>query len=66
MKKFLCLLVLVAMVASMLVACVGSFTCDLCGKDKTGRKYTEELLGEKIEYCSDCKEGLEELGDMFG
>ena len=65
MKKFVALLLVVVLMATMLCAC-GSFKCDLCGKEKSGKKYTENLLGQEISYCSDCKDSLEDLGNMFG
>lgn len=65
MKKFVALLMLVIVVATLFCGC-GKFTCDICGEEKTGRKYTEEIMGEKISYCKDCKEDLEALGNMFG
>lgn len=65
MKRFVALLLVVVIMATMLCAC-GSFTCDLCGEKKSGKKHTENFLGEKITYCNDCKEELEEFGNMFG
>lgn len=65
MKKFVALLLVVVMMATMLCAC-SSFECDLCGEEKSGKKYTENFLGEKITYCGDCKDDLEELGSLFG
>lgn len=65
MKKFVALLMLVVIVATLLCAC-GSFKCDLCGEEKSGKKYTEKLAGETITYCKDCKDALEDLGNMFG
>ena len=48
-----------------LAACGGGkFTCDICGQESSGKKYTEEIFGEKITYCKDCKEGLEALGEL--
>lgn len=66
MKKFMCLLVLVAMIATMLVACGGSFTCGLCGKEASGKKYTKEVMGQKVEYCEDCNKGMSALDGLFG
>ena len=65
MKKIICVLLLVVVVASLLTAC-GKFECDLCGEEKTGKKYTEKVLGQEVTYCKDCYEGLKELADAFG
>ena len=65
MKKFVALLLVTVLMATMLCAC-SSFECDLCGEEKFGTKHTVELLGAEITYCSDCEEDLEDLGNMFG
>ena len=62
MKKIICSIVLVLATMLLLVGC-GKFTCELCGEEKSGKQYTEEILGEEVVYCSDCHEELEELGD---
>jgi hypothetical protein len=63
MKKIIAVgLVLVSMMG-VLASC-GSFECDLCGEEKKGKKYEEELFGQKIVYCKDCHEGLEEIGKV--
>ncbi|MDE6873135.1 MAG: hypothetical protein K2P87_01555 [Lachnospiraceae bacterium] len=43
----------------------GKFTCDMCGEEKSGKKYQEELFGETITLCNDCYKGLEDLADML-
>lgn len=65
MKRMISFILMLTLVAALLAGC-GSFQCDLCGEEKTGKKYTGDLMGEKITYCSECKEALEELADMFG
>ena len=65
MKKFVLLVVLVAMLSTLLCAC-GKFTCDLCGEEKSGKKHKEEVLGEKVVICDDCYKGLEELAGLGG
>lgn len=65
MKRFICVLLLIAMLATMLTAC-GKFECDLCGEEKFGKKYESEFLGQEILICKDCYEDLEDLADMFG
>ena len=65
MKRIIALVLVIASLAILLCAC-GKFECDLCGKEKSGKKYTDELLGEEITYCEDCKEDLEDLGNLLG
>lgn len=63
-KKIIALLLTVTTVIS-LTACGKPFTCDICQEEKTGKKYTETVLGEKVTYCQDCREDMEELINMF-
>lgn len=63
-KKIIALLLTVTTVIS-LTACGKPFTCDICGEEKTGKKYKETVFGEEVVYCKDCKEAMEELIDMF-
>lgn len=63
-KKIIALLLTVTTVIS-LTACGKPFTCDLCGEEKTGKKYKETVLGVEITYCNDCYKDLKELGDML-
>ena len=51
-KKMIALLLTVTTVIS-LTACGKPFTCDLCGEEKTGKKYKETILGTEITYCQD-------------
>ena len=60
MKKIICSIVLILATMLCLVGC-GKFTCELCGEEKSGKQYKDELFGEEIVYCSDCHEELEEL-----
>lgn len=64
MKKLVCLLLLVAMVATLFVGC-GSFECDLCGKESDGEKHEVEVLGDEVVYCDDCYDALEDLAGIF-
>ncbi len=63
-KKMIALLLTVTTVIS-LTACGKPFTCDLCGEEKTGKKYKETILGEDIIYCQDCYKELKDLSDML-
>jgi len=64
MKKLICGLLLVVAMATMLTAC-GKFECDLCGKEKSGKKYESEVLGEEVIICKDCHEDLDNLAHAF-
>ena len=66
MKRMICFLLVVVMLAALFVGCGAKFTCDLCGEEKSGKKYEDTIFGEKITYCKECKEGLEELGNLLG
>jgi ribosome-binding protein aMBF1 (putative translation factor) len=50
------------MLASLLTAC-GKFECDFCGKEKSGKKHKEELMGKEVVICDECYKELEELAD---
>ena len=66
MKKILCILVSVMLLAGCLAGCgFGKFECDICGEEKFGVKIEEEFLGQTIEYCKDCKGELEEFKDKM-
>lgn len=56
MKKILTIVCIMA-VAMSITAC-SIFTCDLCGKEKSGKKY-EGSFGTEI--CKDCHDDLEKL-----
>lgn len=66
MKKFIGMIAMTLALLTLLTACGGTFTCDICGEEKSGRQYKEDLFGEEIVYCKDCKEALEEIGNMLG
>ena len=66
MKKIVCLLLLVSMAACMFVSCGSKFTCDWCEEEKSGKKYTEEIMGEEVTICGDCYDQLEALGSLLG
>ena len=66
MKKLICVLLSICLLAALFSGCIAKFKCDLCGEEKFGTKYTEELMGEAYEYCSDCKEDLDELEEELG
>lgn len=65
MKRFISILLLVVVLATMLTAC-GKFTCDMCGEEKSGKKHEESMLGESIVICDDCYKALEDLAGALG
>lgn len=65
MKKKILALLLTAAAVMSLTACGKPFTCDFCGEEKTGKKYTETFLGAEITYCQDCYKDLKELENLF-
>ena len=64
MRKIIGLLLLVLTFATMLTAC-GEFECELCEKEKSGKKHTVEFFGETAEICDDCYENIQELEDAL-
>lgn len=61
MKKKLTVLVLTVLGVISLAACKSeSFTCDLCGEEKTGTKYTS-TLDEDAVYCEECVDLVKDL-----
>ena len=65
MKKLVCVLLCICLLAALFAGCIAYFECDLCGEETFGIKHTGELMGEEVEYCDDCKEDMEELKDQF-
>lgn len=55
-----------AVITLLSLAGCGKFTCDICSQEKSGKKYTETVLGQKVTICSDCYKGLEDLADSLG
>ena len=53
MKKTLIIIAAILVMALTLGAC-GKFTCDVCGKEKSGKKHTQKLFGVKVTICDDC------------
>lgn len=65
MKKRIMALLLTALTIVSLTACGEPFTCDICGEEKTGKKYSETILGEEITYCHDCYKEIKEFINSF-
>ena len=64
MKKVIAILTLAVIIATVMAAC-GKFTCDLCEKEKSGKKHKETYLGQDIVICDDCYDDLEDLAKAF-
>jgi uncharacterized lipoprotein YehR (DUF1307 family) len=64
MKKIAILLALVCLVSVLLCGC-GKFECELCGEEKSGKKYEGEVMGRTVVYCEECKEQVDSIRDMF-
>ncbi len=65
MKKKVLAMVLAMLTVLSLAGC-GKFTCDLCSQEKSGKKHTETVMGQKMTICNDCYKGLEDLADSLG
>ena len=66
MKKVVSIILAAIMILTLAVSLCSceKAECDLCGEEKLVSKMTvEEVFGEKIYYCNDCKEDLEDLFD---
>ena len=59
MKKLFSLSVVVIL-ATMLTGC-GKFECDMCSKEKKGKKHKVEILDKNYVICDDCYEEFEDL-----
>lgn len=62
MKKKVFGVIAIAIITTAIFAgCTHSFTCGLCGKsvNESGHKY--EILGQEVEICDDCYNGLKSL-----
>jgi len=58
-KKITTVLIALGMIS--LIACGStSFTCDFCGEEKTGTRYTSNN-GEDMTICKDCYDMVNEL-----
>lgn len=61
MKRKMMLLILAIMGVISLTACGGeTFTCDLCGEEKTGTPYTSGT-DEDMTVCEDCVDMVNDL-----
>lgn len=65
MKKKKTALILVVLAMAMMLTACGKFTCDICGKEKSGKSYKADVFGQEVVICKDCHEDLEEVGNLF-
>ena len=65
MKKKIIALLLMVTTAISLTAGGKSFTCDICGEEKTGKQYKTTVFGEEVVYCEDCKEVMDDVSSWF-
>ncbi len=67
MKKIICMALVIFTIAACLVGCGGSkkFTCNECGEEKTGKKHSLEISGEKATLCEECYKENKELFDTL-
>ncbi len=63
MKRVVVLLLALSMLFA-LAACSGKTTCDICGETKSCE--TIDVMGEKMNICSDCKQDAMDIVDMLG
>ncbi len=56
-KRFL---ITVVALSILLTAC-GSFTCDVCGQEKSGKQNSAQISGKAVVYCDACKATVESL-----
>ena len=59
MKKIIALALVIVTVFA-LTAC-GKFTCDLCKKERSGKRYKTEALGKEIVICENCNEKVSDV-----
>lgn len=64
MKRKIAMLFVIVLTMLTLTAC-GKFECDFCGKEKSGKSYTVSMWGEESVICKECKDGINEMKNMF-
>ena len=64
MKRVISLIVCFVLCLGLLCGC-GKFECELCGEEKSGKKYEGEVMGRTVVYCQECKEQVDSIRDMF-
>lgn len=53
--------VILIMMTVFLSGCSHTFTCGLCGKEVNEAGHKQTVLGQEIEICNDCYNGLKSL-----
>ena len=64
MKKKIAALLSLVVLAMALTGC-GKFTCDYCGKEKTGKQHTVTVFDEKTTMCDECYKDYKALKSLF-
>lgn len=64
MKRIISLMLLLVVALLVLTSC-GKFTCDLCGEEKSGKKYSFELPNKEGICCKECYEDVETFNDLL-
>lgn len=57
-KAVICSVILASLMALALTACSHTFKCGLCGEEKTEAGHKTNILGQEVEICDDCYNGL--------
>lgn len=61
-KKYLvALIALIAIAVLTLSACSHTFTCGMCGKEKTESGHKMEVMGRELEICDSCYNSYKSL-----
>ena len=59
MKKTIAILKVSIMLMMVLTGCGKKAECYFCGEEK--RCNTKTIMGEKLDYCKDCEEEIEDF-----
>lgn len=57
-RKKLSWVLIAASLAGLLSGCGGTFVCDFCGKESSGKSYSSDVFGDKMTICSSCMDDI--------
>lgn len=60
-NKIITTLILLALLLSIAACGNKTFKCDICDKEKSGKSYKSQLMGEEIIICKDCYEDMKDF-----
>lgn len=60
-KKIIASLALLTLLLSLTACGNKSFKCDMCKKEKVGKSYKSQLMGEEITICDDCYKSMNDF-----